>query len=216
MDMLLVFTREPRPGQAKLGLCPPLSHAQAALLAQAMLMDLLEQARAMHGVKCVVCFEPGSTPGFLPGPFAWLRQEGRDLGERLSRAFRYAFASGATRVLAVATDHPTLPQERLGQAFQALDDCSLALGPAEDGGGYLLGMARYLPSVLESVAWDTPFVSEGLRRVAAAMGLSFRELPSWYDVDRPEDLRRLRQELKAAPALAPHTAALLASLPQAL
>lgn len=214
MDTLLVFVEEPRAGISRRGLCPPLTPVQAALLSRAMLVDLLAQAlgAGIQGLKIVLCFSPGSTPGFVAGPYAWQKQEGPDVGSRLSHAFDSAFAAGASRVAAVAADHPSLPAGVLALAFSELAHKSLVLGPGEQGGSYLIGMGRRLPALFESVEWNSPFAAEAVRRMAQAMGLTLAELQPWYDVARPQELTRLRAELALDPPSAPATAALLASL----
>lgn len=129
------------------------------------------------------------------------RQRGADLGARMAGALEDAFGGGAGRALIVGTDHPTLPPERLDRAFRLLASTDLVLGPSDDGGYYAIGLRRSAwPAarrLFRDVPWSTERVLGVTRSRAEGLGLSRRELPPWYDVDRPEDLERLRRD--AAP-----------------
>ena len=121
-------------------------------------------------------------------------ERGGDLGERMATAFADAFAAGSRRVALAGSDVPELTRERVGEAFSALDDHDMALGPAADGGYYLVALARPRPALFEGVAWSTERVlAETLERAAAA-GLRVRLLGTLRDVDTPEDARRFAEE----------------------
>lgn len=135
-----------------------------------------------------------------------LQPEG-SLGERLGRAFARAFREGARRVVAVGSDHPTLPAEWIGRAFRTLASAALVLGPASDGGYYAIGVRRSAWPEAEGLfaadaPWSDPALCDWTRRRAARLGLDHRELPAWYDVDRPEDLSRMEADLREDSATA--------------
>jgi uncharacterized protein len=145
-----------------------------------------------------------------------LPQGDGDLGDRLLHTFAELRRHGQRRVVIFGCDSPTLPPERLWQAHQALAaGHDAVLGPAEDGGFYLIGTARELTAPFTGVAWGTGEVlrqtREGLRRCGATVAL----LPPWYDVDRPEDVDRLRLDLESGDAAAPRTARFIAALVRA-
>jgi hypothetical protein len=104
------------------------------------------------------------------------------------------------------SDSPTLPAAYVAQAFDALDDADVTLGPCEDGGYYLIGLKRPQPRLLREVRMSTPNVLRDTLSRAEQAGLRVSLLPMWYDVDTVQELHRLRDELRAeADGLAPHT-----------
>jgi rSAM/selenodomain-associated transferase 1 len=117
-------------------------------------------------------------------------QEGRTLGERLAQATAAAFAGGARRVIVIGTDSPWLSAQDLQRACDALSQAEVALGPTEDGGYYLIGLARPSPMLFDGISWSGPRVcAETLQRAKRA-GLRVHLLPKGYDVDHPEDVQR--------------------------
>lgn len=134
------------------------------------------------------------------------RQHGSDLGERLAGAFEAVFGEGPDRAVVVGSDHPTLPAGLIETAFSRLDEAPAVLGPTPDGGYWGLGLrstawpeARRL---FEDVPWSSGAVLATTRERARSAGISVAELPCWYDVDRPEDLGRLREDLTPGTATA--------------
>jgi rSAM/selenodomain-associated transferase 1 len=119
-------------------------------------------------------------------------QPSGDLGRRLEEAFATSFAAGAAAAVAIGTDCPDLTPEIIAEAGAALADVDLVLGPATDGGYYLIGLRTPAPPLFREVAWgQTSVLAETLDR-AAAIGLSHRLLRTLADVDRPEDLSLVR------------------------
>jgi hypothetical protein len=148
---------------------------------------------------------------FAPRGARMLAVEGADIGECLVGATGQLFAEGFTRVVAVNSDGPTLPAEYIEQAVELLTDSDVVLGPAEDGGYYLIGMRQTQPGLFADIAWSSSRVAAQTLERAAALGLTVAQLPSWYDVDTPAELERLRAELVARPlGIAPCTRAFLA------
>jgi len=116
-------------------------------------------------------------------------QAGGDLGSRLFAAFATEFCHGAPTVLAVGGDCPALDQSMLQQAHQALTKVDAVLGPASDGGYYLLGLKEPCPELFQGISWSTPEVLVETREQLKRKGLSFSELPVLSDVDTAEDWR---------------------------
>ena len=140
-------------------------------------------------------------PGWNPAP-----QGGGDLGARLSRAAEAAAAAGVGRLVVVGADSPLLPLPVVEGAFAALEEHEAVVAPAEDGGFVALGLAAgRLPasaasSLFRAVPWGSGGVFAAILRNAAEAGLDLLRAPGSWDVDRPEDLTRLREELAALPA----------------
>lgn len=121
-------------------------------------------------------------------------QAGGDLGVRMSAAFRELFAAGYLRVILIGSDLPTLPADRLREAERALRrDADLVLGPAEDGGYYLVGLTRNADAIFSGISWGAPDVFVQTKARAVAAGLRVQTAGSWYDVDLPADLQRVAE-----------------------
>jgi hypothetical protein len=118
-----------------------------------------------------------------------LAQSGDDLGARMVDAFARAFARGARRVAIVGTDVPGVSSETVDEALTALDTADVVIGPAQDGGYYLLALRVPRPELFTGIAWSTPTVCGETLLRAAAFALAVRRLPSRRDIDTLEDLR---------------------------
>jgi uncharacterized protein len=201
--LLLVFAKEPRPGHVKTRLCPPLSAEQAAGCQAAFTIDLLARIRGVAGARIVLCASPDNDSPWLVGratlaqlDLVW--QGSGDLGRRMDRALRGAVDAGAV-VVAVGTDSPDLPMAYVEQAFSALEDSELVLGPSDDGGYYLVGCRHRVPPIFDSaIAWGSSAVLEQTLARAAAAGIAAGLLPRWDDVDDAAGLRRFARRVRAA------------------
>jgi len=123
-------------------------------------------------------------------------QEGQDLGERMANAFARSFESGMEKVVLIGTDCPTLQSQHLNQAFEALTHSDLVLGPATDGGYYLIGMKRKADYLFEGISWSTAEVLSQTLAVATAHGLHFTLLDELSDIDTQEDWERYRSQIE--------------------
>lgn len=117
-------------------------------------------------------------------------QVGQDLGERMKNAFAENFESGMEKVVLIGTDCPSLEGTHLAQAFEALDQSDLVLGPAMDGGYYLIGMKRRSDFLFEGIFWSTELVLSQTLALAAAQGMQTSLLPVLEDIDTLEDWER--------------------------
>jgi rSAM/selenodomain-associated transferase 1 len=120
-----------------------------------------------------------------------LDQEGDDLGARMDGVFHTLFARGYGRVVIAGTDVPSLPLETYHQAVQLLDRYDAVLGPALDGGYYLIGLKKAAPPLFRDIPWSTDRVLALTKEKAAMQGLSVGFLPEWRDVDTIDDLNML-------------------------
>jgi rSAM/selenodomain-associated transferase 1 len=211
-----IMAKAPRPGDVKTRLCPPLSPAQAADLGRAFLLDKIAQVRALPGVTPAIAFSPENERALFerlaPG-FTLVPQRGEDLGARLHGALDELLRRGHAAALAIDSDTPTLPSEFLEQAVlgSGKDEVDVVLGPTEDGGYYLVGVREARRELFEAIPWSTAAVLTTTLARARAAGLKAACLPSWFDVDTPADLERLRAALDAAPDAAAETRRLLAA-----
>ena len=118
-----------------------------------------------------------------------------NLGTKMMHYFRQAFATGGERVVIIGSDSPTLPLEYVEQAFDLLQQFSVVLGPTSDGGYYLVGASQIVPPIFANIHWSSSSVWQDTLTQVEAAGLSYAELPPWYDVDDYDDLLRLYHDL---------------------
>lgn len=186
---LAVFAKSPVPGQVKTRLCPPLTDEQAARLCAAFVRDTVRKAQALAPVSLFHAGDRSCLQETLRGlpPVAWRPQGAGDLGARLARV--------PAPCLIVGTDSPRLPSVILRQALVALPDHDVILGPADDGGYYLIALRAPQPALFDGIAWSTSEVLAQTWTRASELGLTVALLPPFYDIDTPADLRRLRDDL---------------------
>jgi uncharacterized protein len=215
---LLLFTKPAREGRVKTRLIGDLTPAQATALHAAFLDDLLDRLREglrEEDIDLRLAWALHPDEPVPAGPLPGVRQEGSDLGERLYRALAGA-AQEAGAVMALGSDHPTLPLDLVRRAFAAVErGADVALGPAEDGGYYLIALraGAVAPRLFEEIAWSTPQVLAATLDRCRELGLAVELLPEASDVDTPEDLRRLAARMAGEGDLGcPRTWSLLASM----
>lgn len=191
---VVVMAKVPRPGRVKTRMGLPGESASRLYreLLQAVLTGV-DRARARLEFDRVlaVALSPEDVPtdaeALAPPGWRAVLQRGDDLGARIQRARDDA---GADRVVVIGSDAPTLPSERILEAFEALDRVPAVFGPTEDGGYYLVGLRGPSERLFAGIPWSTERVMEATRQAARGAGIAWEELPAWYDVDRPEDLER--------------------------
>ena len=208
---LLLFTKPAREGRVKTRLIGDLTAAQAAELHAAFLEDLLDRLRE-GDFELRIAWALDEDEAIPEGPAEGLRQQGRDLGERLYSALS---EPGAGVVAALGSDHPTLPVELVHRAFGKVEaGADVVLGPAEDGGYYLIALkaGAVHPRIFEDVAWSTGRVLATTLERCRELGLAVELLPEASDVDTPADLRRLAERMADSDLGCPRTRDLLQAL----
>jgi hypothetical protein len=203
---LAVMARPLVRGAVKTRLARALGDDGALAIYERLLRGTLDAAEKVSGAARVLAEAPADRSGAasaaaadpLAGRNGWsrLRQRGEGLGERLANVFADLFATGADAVVVVGSDSPALPIEYLERAFAELEAGGVVLGPAADGGYYLIGTTRetwaIAGSVLAALLAASPMSSAGLLDQTLAelrtTGLRIAQLPLWVDVDDPADL----------------------------
>lgn len=198
---LVIFAKAPVPGRVKTRLCPPLTPDEAATLHGSFVLDTLERTKAaiIKGRllldRFLACYPSASVAFFKileeRHGVRLLEQMGDDLGQRMHRVFTDLFGLGYRQVFIMGTDLPTLPLSVYQQAVSLIESHDLVLGPATDGGYYLIGLRRSVPELFTDVPWSTPDVLAVTRRNASTLGLTVGLLKEWRDVDVADDLRAL-------------------------
>ncbi|MHB1424240.1 MAG: TIGR04282 family arsenosugar biosynthesis glycosyltransferase, partial [Gemmataceae bacterium] len=214
--VLGLFAKWPEYGTVKTRLAVG-DAAWGVRVARAFLLDALQRLSAVDAHRLLV-FTPADREAdfavLAADRFGLIPQGDGDLGQRLSAFFGGQRDVGARAVMAVGADSPTLPIEYIERAFAALENADVVLGPATDGGYYLVGCGPIHPPLFDNIAWSSGRVLA--ETVAALVETRWRLalLPPWYDVDTPDDWIMLRGHVAAMrragidPAV-PHTEALL-------
>lgn len=206
-----VMAKAPRPGHSKTRLCPPLTHDQAAGLSAAFLRDITENialAATLTPISAYVAYAPADSASLFGGHLAagtrLLLADGsplmpsnvQALGRCLLHAVMAILARGHASAVLLNADSPTLPTALLVRAATTLaaEGDRIVLGPAEDGGYYLVGMKAAHAHLFADIPWSTESVADTTRLRAEQLGLPVVELPAWYDVDDHASLCRLAAE----------------------
>lgn len=192
---LIVFVKYPQAGKVKTRLAKFIGFERAAeLYREFAAMTFQNSDRLAHAAR-FAAFTPlekeAELRSLFPGEREWLAQHAaQDLGVRLRHAIAHVLGLGYRRVLTIGTDSPTLPVAYLEEAAEKLNEHDLVLGPAEDGGYYLIGVKEASPALFEGIAWSTEKVLTQTLACAQTMKLAVHLLPEWYDVD---DLTTLKK-----------------------
>ena len=194
---IIIMAKIPSAGKVKTRLQPLLSPEQCAELAAAFLRDTVKKAQTVC-VNTILAYSPAaetnSSDDFTPPDLVTIEQTGVDLGEKMSNTFDFVFKRNSdSAVVLIGTDSPDFPVEYIEQAFGFLEsDSDAVLGKSADGGFYLLGLRSSAPQIFKRIEWSS---SRVYAQITANIK-NFNAVPDWYDVDTPEDLTRLRDELR--------------------
>jgi hypothetical protein len=190
--VLGVFAKNPVAGQVKTRLAAASSPEWAARVAAAFLADTLDRLATVAARRFLV-YTPedaaDSMADVAADRFELLPQGPGDLGERLARFFAAHMPQGA--VIVVGCDSPTLPPELVEEALVSLQNRDVVIGPATDGGYYLLGCNLFIPSLFSEIDWGSSHVLRQTVQRLAGLDVSLGVLPPWYDVDSLDDWHAL-------------------------
>jgi hypothetical protein len=196
-----VMAKVPGTTPVKSRLCPALTPEQATELYRCFLLDTLEALGGVPGITPVTAFTPADAAermaAMAPAGFRCVAQQGADLGERLATVLAGLLAEGHRGAIAIDSDSPTLPMAYVDEAARVLESATadVVVGPCDDGGYYLIGLAAPQPRLFADMAWSTPSVLRVTLDRARQLALRVHVLPPWFDVDTEADLTRLRDEL---------------------
>ncbi|MCF4970320.1 TIGR04282 family arsenosugar biosynthesis glycosyltransferase [Nostoc sp. CMAA1605] len=197
---LIIFTRYPEPGKTKTRLIPVLRSVGAADLQRQMTEYTISQARRLQNdISIEVRFVGGNLQlmrDWLGSDLLYQAQGEGDLGIRMARSLADAFENHATQVVIIGTDCPEAKTHILAQASAHLQTFDLVLGPAIDGGYYLIGLRRFIPELFININWGTDQVLQQTIDIAKKLNVSYIYLPTLSDIDRPEDLQIWERVLK--------------------
>lgn len=202
------MTKVPIAGTVKTRLQPVLAAEQCAALAECFLRDTVNKVNSLK-IKLIIAYSPIEKRDvlleILPEYDNFIEQKGANLGEKMFHAFEFAFSNNADSVVLIGTDSPTFPKELIVEAFENLSENDAVLGATTDGGFYLIGLRRLKKESFENIEWSSPRAFEQTARNTEKADLTLSLLPIWFDVDTPEDLKRLKNDLTKNPNIAPAT-----------
>lgn len=188
---LILFLKSPRPGAVKTRLAKTLGADAACAAYRALVETLLRRLATVENVE--LCYSPDDARQEI---VFWLREGWRaapqgpgDLGERLERAFRNAFANGARRVIVIGSDCPDITNVDLEEGWSALQSNGVVLGPAVDGGYWLIGLRAPQPALFADMPWSTSALLQATLDRCADAGLRVQLLRTLSDVDTEQDWR---------------------------
>jgi rSAM/selenodomain-associated transferase 1 len=207
---ILFFVKHPVKGEVKRRLAAELGETIAAELYTCFILDMLATLDTCEAL-CMICFYPGGAGkkfhDWLGARYHYLPQEGKDLGERMKNGFIKAFGMTYEHVILIGSDIPDLPRSLLKEAIRALKNNDAVLGPAHDGGYYLIGFRKssFIPEVFDKMKWgENSVLSRTLNRLNQR-GCRVHLLPAWHDVDTPHDIMALLHRNKAGKCTCPKT-----------
>jgi rSAM/selenodomain-associated transferase 1 len=199
-NAIVIFAKSPESGHVKTRLQNPLRPENIRKLSEAFLRDTIKVASGLTAARFFLACSPDQNDPFfqkLAGEYrlALIDQKGSDLGERMANTFYELKSEGFGNIVIIGSDLPTLPLLHLRQAFRLLQKHEVVIGPALDGGYYLIGISGQVPPVFDDIPWSTDRVFVMTMDKIIKAKISCGLLPFWYDVDRPEDFRFLSLHL---------------------
>ncbi len=195
-NILIMFIKYPAPGMVKSRLALHLGKERAAeiyrVIAETVVANVTSRTTE-NDYDAVLCYSPETAEQafkeWFPQQHLFSPQQGSDLGERMSNAFLHAFADGHAKALLIGSDCPDISRTIVGRGFMQLETNDIVLGPAHDGGYYLIGLRRPDPELFSNMQWGTGRVLQQTLDKINAVGLTVALLPELRDIDRIEDLK---------------------------
>ncbi len=197
-SIILVFIKAPVRGMVKTRLAASVGASTALELYKNFVPDIIDTVKKIGGPFTLCYYPPGAgsaVTSWLGADFRLEPQQGGDLGERMERAFANRFSEGFEQAVLIGSDIPDIPPAVLSEAISALAANDLVIGPAFDGGYYLIGCTRraFLPRLFHGIPWGTGVVFDETMTVARNAGLTVHVLQAWHDIDTINDLRSLAE-----------------------
>lgn len=195
-NCILFYLKYPERGHVKKRLA---SHFEEELITELYKNFVLDSLFTLDrcDAHLKLCFYPPEKEKLIAkwigNCYTYWPQQGHDLGERMKNSFCRAWQEGYKYTVITGSDIPDLPRPFIDDAFVKLQKNDLVIGPAVDGGYYLIGFRQdsFFPGVFDGITWGTETVYEKTLNKVEMKGLSVAPLPEWFDIDTPDDLRDL-------------------------
>ncbi|WP_114748263.1 TIGR04282 family arsenosugar biosynthesis glycosyltransferase [Pleomorphovibrio marinus] len=193
-NAVIVFEKEPLPGKVKTRLAKDIGEKEAAKVYKQLIVLTHNALNDVQADIFVFLDGDGMLKVRRDSRYHHTTQWGNNLGERMVHAFREVFKKGYKKALIIGTDCPEISKEILEDAFFQLDNHDITIGPALDGGYYLIGMNKLYASIFQSIPWSTEKVYDRTLEEIQGIGLSFSVLPTLRDIDDWEDLMAFKNK----------------------
>lgn len=193
---VILFVRSPKRGKVKSRLAAAVGGKTALEVYKGFVLDIVDTLKRGRYPFRIFCYPRSSEErvvNWLGKDFVYAPQQGSDIGKRMENAFVQSFSMGSKRVVLIGSDIPDLPNSIIDRAFSSLNRSDAVVGPASDGGYYLIGFKRssFLPDVFHGIPWSTPSVFRETMGIFRRFHYRVHTLPQWDDVDTLDDLRAL-------------------------
>lgn len=195
-SLLLIFIKNIEPGKVKTRLASTMGEAPALAVYKGLLRYTIAQTQEVEADRVVYYSEYAEADDdWARAGFEQQVQQGADLGERMAHAFREGFDKGYKRIVIIGSDCPEITPQILDQAFEALKTEKSILGPAKDGGYYLLGLSEMAEEVFQDIEWSTDSVAKETLEALEKLGHQTQKLPTLSDVDYEEDWEQHKERV---------------------
>ena len=194
--LILVFVKAPIKGHIKSRLAASIGEEAAFALYKDFICDVVD-AVEKSGYPLRICFHPANEKetvvSLLGSGYFLMPQPSGDLGKKMEHAFRWTFDEGFTRVLLIGSDIPDIPTPILREALESLKENDIVIGPAADGGYYLIGFTKgsFFPQVFHGIPWGTKAVLDMTMHILEEASYRINLVATWQDVDTVDDLMSL-------------------------
>lgn len=215
--LAIVFVKAPKIGRVKTRLTKHLDERSVLKLYKSFAADVIEAVK-QRADQLKICYYPAKEESlikeWLGNAFEYEAQSGRHLGERMKNAFRSTFSENHGKAILVGTDIPELPEAVIDEAFWRMDHGMPVIGPARDGGYYLIGFRRdrFIDQIFDNMQWSTSRVFSDTLATFEQLNCNVNVLPQCLDIDTYEDLMDLSIRLRTRENRAKNTTACLRSL----
>lgn len=190
---VILFVKTPERGNVKSRLASAVGEECAQHIYKSFILDVLGALERSGNPVRIFFFPPDSgeaMENWLGRACPLMPQTGKDLGERMESAFAQLFSEGGERAVLIGSDIPDLTDSIISSAFESLDHSDAVIGPASDGGYYLIGFKRgtFLPDIFHGITWSTGSVFHDTMKTFERRRYRVEVLPEWRDVDTIDDL----------------------------
>lgn len=200
-NVLIIFLKYPEAGKVKTRLAKDIGKDEAARIYSQMALNIIESVFAPKSYNTIIFYDPPEKEQEIKNwigekEVQYAPQIGNTLGDRISNAFKVVFSSGMEKAVIIGTDCLDVTSEIINEAVNLLDETEVVLGPAEDGGYYLLALNKYRPEIFQDINWSTRHVLEQTVSKIVENRLTYHKLKTLKDIDTVEDINNQFGDIK--------------------
>ena len=193
MNTLIIFIKYPEPGKVKTRLAHDIGESEAARIYSVMAESIIEKTSDSSNYSTIIFYNPPEKEDEIKEwinkkEVQYMPQAGNILGDKISNAFEKVFSTGTDKAVIIGSDCIDVDKETISTAIKLLEHNDVILGPAEDGGYYLLGLNKYVPGIFQDIEWSTENVLKQTIERISENNLKFNLLKTLKDIDTVDDL----------------------------